>query len=694
MQNPDEIEEDIPLSPVLSRNKLDRKLLRARRKKSKSCVNLDTKFASVSEPKSASINDTFTSSQLLNIFDGFEENASVIKAPSSSKKPILPASYSFEDLKGEFKTAAGASIHMSQDAIQATMTLFGDILNPLEPQLERTRKHSFLSKRGTISKDTQSLQGFNKNLYNEKKSGYPPVSLELNDKPKCSKSGRFKGFHHIEIEQNRIMNEKFLLFVRQYYATYNTAVEQLNRKNLSFKSAPEQTINSSTKTLIKANSKDNFKFSLTENKSFFEDFSKSDNKEGLKIGFQTASGKSFHISAAALKKAKHLMQDFQDQLDCKMEIVENEKKIALQNDQKFQFKANELSNRKKADYEKFGAIDQYKTSDKISIEFASASGKILIPSKKAIQKAQKLLNNDFNEISNENSNRGLPQTNHIRDEKNYFDAAQGFKSAAGKSINLSENGLRHSRKMLEYLDSCKTNTIPEPSNLAENIISGGFQSASGKSFNASESSLKKAQELLQEVEEDFNISAKTVFDDIDEDLLKNSTILEEIEANSFAKNTSLEDSINQISDKTLKQTNNSSTISRISRKKRLGMSYSKQLQISKDNLEKAKHLVNDVKTLTPQKKVFDNVFNSTPLKEGICLKPDADITPIKHIFPKPLNATIYTGSTIIIGNIDACRDLKSEIEKLQEKTKMLSRRLEALNAQQRILSSNMKEHVR
>ncbi|XP_069017435.1 breast cancer type 2 susceptibility protein [Embiotoca jacksoni] len=181
-------------------------------------------------------------------------------------------------------------------------------------------------------------------------------------------------------------------------------------------------------------------------------------EDTLNGGFQTASGKRVAISSAALKKAKSLLS----------EGDEEEQQISVKPFSTFKIPAHAPPPR--------------------NAGFLSASGKTVAPSSEALQKAKAL----FSDISLSTDIPAVTETRNVSGSGSEKRNLSKFKPDQGVTVNVSEEPEKGSTEDTNKPVKQRDDTLPPQS--------GGFQTASGKQVAISSAALKKAKTLLSECE--------------------------------------------------------------------------------------------------------------------------------------------------------------------------------------------------
>ncbi|RZC37249.1 breast cancer type 2 susceptibility protein -like [Asbolus verrucosus] len=658
---------DEPLSPVLFSNKVSREYSLRKNVQKKSRVNLEDRFStedmqnenkSKKEQLDTLIDETLTPSQKQNVLESIEVFEKIeeeqhkthkvlphqqINEDFDFKKPVSPSPHVKKMKTGNrpksfeyqgFQTATGKNIHLSNAMIEKSKSLFNDILNPLNVNLDKSRsnKYSFLSK----------------------------------TKSKTCNSERFKTKENVNIEGI---------------------------------------------TVIKSDS-------VASHSDFNKQKVASISSSG---GFVKASGGRIQISESALKAAKTIFaQEFDG--DSKfssnafsginLESTDKEMGVLCSQETDTLF-ANFTVIEDKLCKKVLDQIDNISKNNATDEGFKGFNENVVNDSHRKVKEIKKIVNR---EISIFQCYKRPPQEFYNLPNQKRFKSQhaptntvpcgnfKGFASASGNAIKISKTSLKRAEEIFKEID---VNTISNSlgdfnnsstSNSSHKIISTvsdessqpkmGFQTALGNSFKLSEDALNKAKQLFQNISNDFPLDGNS---SSSKNIVKENTSLDKGPYTS-------ERSVSTIS--SAKKSN---------RKKRLGVSLCRPIDISNHKIEKAKLLFENEKSLdySPIKVNQTSVYNSTPLKHAISnIDLDPDITPIKCVNDSAiLNHTsgyteIVADGRIVMqdctkGNIDTwSENLELERKKLEAQLKIIKERQEALNFQKCLFRRNCQDHQR
>lgn len=214
------------------------------------------------------------------------------------------------------------------------------------------------------------------------------------------------------------------------------------------------------------------------------------------IGFNKVSGKNLAVSGKALARAKVLFEDIEDlQGGSEVAPVPELKQI-----RSLKVEKPPVAAEKKSFQPKQSVSEETKSK---FVGFSTAGGKKCSISSEAIQRAQKL----FDSIDNESSVPVVDKTS-LNEDAPEVKGSNGFQTANGRSIKVSNDALVRAKKMFEETDENKAALPSNQSNAAQ--FSVGFHSASGKNVAVSEDALKKARALFDNLEsESVDIPSKT-----------------------------------------------------------------------------------------------------------------------------------------------------------------------------------------
>lgn len=343
------------------------------------------------------------------------------------------------------------------------------------------------------------------------------------------------------------------------------------------------------------------------------------NKRTLTLfgGFSTASGKKMQISTEAMLKAKMIFEDLSE-----TEIKESTAGFSTAAGKKFNISEKALTKAKSM----FDDLEVSKGNNTLpSLQrFSTATGKKMQISTEAMSKAEMM----FEDLSKtETKENGV-----------------GFSTAAGKKLNISEKALTRAKSMFDDLSEVSEGNKTLPS-------LQGFSTASGKQLKVSEEALKRATSLFEaeSTSEGFSTAAGKKMEISKEALLKARTIFEETSLENFPMKPTVPErniqnisnyspipikikNVSNISDFTkspivsspIPSTNitpnlrNQSTMnfSSNSRKRKLGLSACKQIELSENGLKKARLIFEDLDVITPKKLTQEpepKIFQSTPI---------------------------------------------------------------------------------
>ncbi|XP_076289236.1 uncharacterized protein LOC143213359 isoform X2 [Lasioglossum baleicum] len=386
------------------------------------------------------------------------------------------AKYKIPKMQG-FQTASGKDMKISEEALLRTEILFSDeILEscdyvPCSPLLNE----SLYKRKGTVQLKVPNVQGFQtargKNIEIteaalskagalltdetlESFDNMPSSSLLDGPMQKCKDSGKFE---MPKMQELQIAGTKDM----------NTTQEVLREAEALF----------SDETL------DNYVIGPLLNKSQ-QKHKDSTKFEMFKMqGFQMASGKDMNVTEEAFLKAKTLF--FNGDLES--------------------YDSDPLLTK---------SLQKNKDSAKFKISkrqgFQTASGKDLEITEEALMEAEALFSEQTMENCDINHSLNKSQQKHKDPDKFEMPKMQGFQTASGKNMNITEEALLKAKSLFtnEDLESYNSDTLLTKSlqkdkDSAKFKISKmqGFQTASGKDMNITEEALLKAKSLF--TNEDF-----------------------------------------------------------------------------------------------------------------------------------------------------------------------------------------------
>ncbi|XP_046810897.1 uncharacterized protein LOC111679614 isoform X2 [Lucilia cuprina] len=215
------------------------------------------------------------------------------------------------------------------------------------------------------------------------------------------------------------------------------------------------------------------------------------------IGFQTAGGKSVHISRKAQESVQKLLEEFtsnvaHDHFDCEKELKELKSKVYAKT-HNLDHKRSSLSHMEERkstnelkEFEKEQILPS--TSKMASIGFHTAGGKSVNISRKAQESVQNLLEEFTSNVPHD-----------------HFDCEKELKEMKSKVYAKAHN-IDHKRSSLSHMEESKSThemqkfekILPSTSKMT----SIGFQTAGGKSVHIS----RKAQESVQKLLKEFTSS--------------------------------------------------------------------------------------------------------------------------------------------------------------------------------------------
>ncbi|XP_055609545.1 breast cancer type 2 susceptibility protein homolog [Uranotaenia lowii] len=223
-------------------------------------------------------------------------------------------------------------------------------------------------------------------------------------------------------------------------------------------------------------------------------------------GFQTAGGSGIKVSNDALSKARTIWEE--EETKFQSALCAEATFSGFQNSAQQQDK---VLDHLKAHYGKFNEGESSTNGKMSSNGFQTATGRSISVSEKSLAKAKTMLQEMDNEIL-----QAKPTSN-------------GFQTAGGRSISVSEHSLAKAKNMLLEVDNPECSTHPNEivpkqkcnrvspvfGNALENSktlneTTGnqclGFQTARGNAVKVSDEALSKAQYVFQQLEKDDEMS--------------------------------------------------------------------------------------------------------------------------------------------------------------------------------------------
>ncbi|XP_058600770.1 breast cancer type 2 susceptibility protein [Onychostoma macrolepis] len=308
--------------------------------------------------------------------------------------------------------------------------------------------------------------------------------------------------------------------------------------------------------------------SFISKKVFQEQKSSSDPKEVLAkseegYGFQTASGKGVSISAGALKKAKAIFKDCDENVDLesvKMEGTNDKLDVELKQVNRFTANCTSMIFSNVSLMEANAVLRDSETPQEEVCEekglqsefskhaselippngncvFSTASGKVVSVSPGALQGAKKLLSESVDGFSCADGSPKTKQVVDIQMDTSSIRKHKGFSTAGGKMVAISAAGLQKAKNLFrdceeESLSSEDlqhqgfSDVSKKPLTKVQAAFAGssdvsfsheletgnssgkniGFSTAGGKKMTFSATALQRAKSLLKECEEESFVS--------------------------------------------------------------------------------------------------------------------------------------------------------------------------------------------
>ncbi|XP_026137610.1 breast cancer type 2 susceptibility protein homolog isoform X1 [Carassius auratus] len=252
-------------------------------------------------------------------------------------------------------------------------------------------------------------------------------------------------------------------------------------------------------------------------------------------GFQTASGKGVSISAGALKKAKAIFKDCDENIDlesAKMEGMNGKLDVELKQPSSVQQPPQEVVCEEKDLQSEFSKHPSELLPPNGNCAFSTASGRKVSVSAGALQRAKDLLSGSDGFSCAD----GSPKTKQVLDiqmDTSSIRKRKGFSTAGGKMVAISAAGLQKAKNLFrdceeERLSSkdlqhqCLGDLSKEPLTKVQEAFAGcsdisfshehetgnstgkntGFSTAGGKKVTFSATALQRAKSLFKDCEED------------------------------------------------------------------------------------------------------------------------------------------------------------------------------------------------
>ncbi|XP_072948515.1 uncharacterized protein Brca2 [Epargyreus clarus] len=330
--------------------------------------------------------------------------------------------------------------------------------------------------------------------------------------------------NHVDSHEPDKINEDITIFkgLKNTSKTVNISEEAYSKTIKTFKEI--NTVRANKDIRIEGN--DNNDIRILPNKN-------NNTKESTFSGFKTANNKPIEVSEEALTKSKRILQD----IDVPDMNIEDNSKHDLNT--KMAHRDN-----KSCDDEGINVFEGFKTASNKNIEVTKEA---LINSRQLFKDID---NSGVQAINNETT------ADRVKDSDNLPPVFEGFKTASNKHIQVSENALLKSKKILDSVDYTTNNLEAINNNTTATSIKGdnfpsaleGFKTASNKNIHVPERAIMNAKNIFKDIDsiekdencgnfknkftfQGFKTAGNKAVKVSEEALLKSKKILQDIDIN-------------------------------------------------------------------------------------------------------------------------------------------------------------------